>query len=189
MTDLKTVDVDRRRFLNRTLIGALSVFGLAFGGGSIAILWPTRRPTGFGTKIDAGSLKEIFHRLDKLEEPLVYNLEGQFYLIRYDGDLADTYDEQGFRAAGMIALYQKCPHLGCRTPFCPTSQQFECPCHASYFNRAGERLPGSPAPAGMWRFPIEIVDGRVIVDTAEPLAQPKRGTDSLRQEPAGPRCA
>ena len=29
--------------------------------------------------------------------------------------------------AGLVALYQKCPHLGCRVPNCATSQWFECP--------------------------------------------------------------
>jgi hypothetical protein len=40
----------------------------------------------------------------------------------------------------------------------------------------------------LWRFPIEIADGEVTVDTAEAIAQPPLGTDTLRQPPAGPNC-
>ena len=58
--------------------------------------------------------------------------------------------EQGF-----VALYQKCPHLGCRVPWCQTSQWFECPCHGSKYNRVGEKQ-GGPAPRGMDRFPLEV---------------------------------
>ena len=52
---------------------------------------------------------------------------------------------------GVVALYQKCPHLGCRVPWCKTSQWFECPCHGSQYNRVGEKK-GGPAPRGMDRF-------------------------------------
>ena len=51
-----------------------------------------------------------------------------------------------------IALYQKCPHLGCRVPQCVSSQWFECPCHGSQYNRVGEKK-GGPAPRGMDHFP------------------------------------
>ena len=47
---------------------------------------------------------------------------------------------------------QKCPHLGCRVPECATSQWFECQCHGSQYNRAGEKKAG-PAPRGMDRHP------------------------------------
>jgi cytochrome b6-f complex iron-sulfur subunit len=190
MTDLKAVDVDRRRFLNRTLIAALSVFSVAFGGGSIAILWPRKKENGYGAKIDVGSLKDVYYQLDRLLEgaPL-YHQVGRFYILRYAGDREDWYTERGVLSHGLMALYQKCPHLGCRTPFCSTSDQFECPCHAAFFNKAGERLAGSPAPAGMWRFPIEVVDGRVIVDTSRPVAQPPLGFDSMHTVVSpGSRC-
>ena len=52
---------------------------------------------------------------------------------------------------GIVVLYQKCPHLGCRVPQCVSSQWFECPCHGSQYNRVGEKK-GGPAPRGMDRF-------------------------------------
>ena len=47
---------------------------------------------------------------------------------------------------GIVILSQKCPHLGCRVPECNTSQWFECQCHGSQYNRAGEKKAG-PGPA------------------------------------------
>ena len=49
---------------------------------------------------------------------------------------------------GITVLSQTCPHLGCRVPECATSQWFECQCHGSQYNRAGEHKAG-PAPRGM----------------------------------------
>ncbi len=46
-----------------------------------------------------------------------------------------------------MPLYQRCVHLGCRVPFCNSSKWFECPCHGSKYNEAGEYQLG-PAPRG-----------------------------------------
>jgi len=64
----------------------------------------------------------------------------------------------------LFAISQKCPHLGCAVPFCEASGHFECPCHGSKYNAAGEWISG-PAPRGMDRYPVQIVDGRVTVNT------------------------
>ncbi|MEO6715614.1 MAG: Rieske 2Fe-2S domain-containing protein, partial [Mycobacteriales bacterium] len=108
------------------------------------------------------------------------------YLSLYDGTgTAGIY--RGFAQAGLLASYQKCAHLGCRVPFCTTSGWFECPCHGSRYNRAGEYQYG-PAPAGLWHFPILIDAGNVTLDTAQPGAQAPRGTDTIRQQAEGPHC-
>ena len=87
-----------------------------------------------------------------------------------------------------MALYQKCVHLGCRVPFCQQSQWFECPCHGSKYNRAGEYADG-PAPRSMDRFPVIVEDGMVKVDTSEGVHGPPRGTETIGQEqPEGPFC-
>ncbi len=88
---------------------------------------------------------------------------------------------------GLIALYQKCPHLGCRVPFCSTSKQFECPCHGSVFNIKGEYIQG-PTPRGMDRFAIRIEGDRVVVDTGSVEEGPARGVLTGPSEPAGPSC-
>src|SRR5204862_492933 len=66
---------------------------------------------------------------------------------------------------GFVFLYQKCVHLGCRVPNCPTSQWFECPCHGSQYNRVGEKK-GGPAPRGLDRFTPEFSGEVVTVHTS-----------------------
>jgi cytochrome b6-f complex iron-sulfur subunit len=59
-------------------------------------------------------------------------------------------------------------------PFCAGSGRFECPCHGSIYNVAGEYISG-PAPRGMDRYPITIEEGRVIVNLAEFVEGPPIG--------------
>ena len=89
--------------------------------------------------------------------------------------------------AGVVALYQKCPHLGCRVPSCQTSQWFECPCHGSQYNQAGEKK-GGPAPRGMDRFAMEVTGGVLTVDTGQIFEGPPIGTNTTGQEAEGPHC-
>jgi len=89
--------------------------------------------------------------------------------------------------SGIVALYQKCPHLGCRVPNCLSSQWFECPCHGSQYNRVGEKK-GGPAPRGMDRFGVAIVNGVLTIDTGAVFAGPAIGTNTTGQEAEGPHC-
>jgi cytochrome b6-f complex iron-sulfur subunit len=88
---------------------------------------------------------------------------------------------------GVNALYQKCPHLGCRVPNCDSSQWFECPCHGSQYNRVGEKK-GGPAPRGMDRFGVTIVNGSVVIDTGTVFLGPAIGVNTTGQEAEGPHC-
>lgn len=88
---------------------------------------------------------------------------------------------------GIVALHQKCPHLGCRVPRCKSSQWFECPCHGSKYNRVGEKKAG-PAPRGLDRFPVVIAAGKVTVDTGQIVLGPTIGTNTTGQEAEGPFC-
>lgn len=88
-----------------------------------------------------------------------------------------------------IALSEKCTHLGCRTPFCASSGRFECPCHGSVFNRAGEFLAG-PAPRGMDQFPVELgEDGLLYIDTGTTIDGPPPGELTIDEPALGPDCA
>lgn len=185
--DSPEVQMNRRLFLNRTWLLAMSVFSVAFGGTSVAMLWPNK-VSGFGGQANAGKLADILKAIET--EGRYYNPTGRFYIVTYPhaDDQDNVYVKAGVAKDGVMTLYQKCAHLGCRVPYCATSKWFECPCHGSKYNFAGERMPGSPAPAGLWRFPFEIVDGQVIVDTSNPTAQPPLGFDTINQPPAGPHC-
>lgn len=87
----------------------------------------------------------------------------------------------------LFAIAQKCPHLGCAVPFCESSGHFECPCHGSVFNAAGEWVSG-PSPRGMDRYPLQIADGRVIVNTTVLEEGPPLGSRKYDMPARGARC-
>ena len=190
--DIEALGVTRRQFFNR---GIVSMFGVglgAFGAACLGFMWPTISG-GFGSKIKAGSLSEVLGQIADTKEPF-YVPEGRFYLVPFPKDdiaKAETAYAGGVLEGmeqGVVALYQKCVHLGCRVPWCKTSQWFECPCHGSKYNRVGEKKAG-PAPRGLDRFPVAVEGGQVVVDTALLSTGPPIGTSTTGQEAEGPFCA
>jgi len=79
-------------------------------------------------------------------------------------------------------------HLGCRVPWCQSSQWFECPCHGSKYSRVGEKK-GGPAPRGLDRFALSVAGGIIAVDTKTVYVGPPIGTDTTGQGLEGPHCA
>ena len=185
--------VTRRQFLNRS-VGGMFAFALSgFGAACIAFLWPTLKG-GFGSKIVVGPVGDALAEIAETKEP-VYNPEGRFYLNPYPKEsVAKAKNVDSYSAlvpgleAGVIAIYQKCVHLGCRVPWCSSSQWFECPCHGSQYNRVGEKK-GGPAPRGLDHFAIAIDGSDVVVDTATVVTGPPIGTDTTGQQIEGPHCA
>ncbi|MBI4259556.1 MAG: Rieske 2Fe-2S domain-containing protein [Actinobacteria bacterium] len=182
--------VTRREFFRQSMVASFMLFLAQFGGASIAFLWPNLKG-GFGSVINAGTLSDIRNQIRSSSEPFYFGA-GRFYIVPYDGSGVDEatgadYETDGVVAQGLMTLYQKCVHLGCRVPFCKQSQWFECPCHGSKYNRAGEYELG-PAPRGMDRFRISVDGDTVLVDTSEIIVGPVRGTDTTGQSPEGPFC-
>jgi cytochrome b6-f complex iron-sulfur subunit len=186
LADRARPSLSRRDFFRRSLLTSLVIFGAQFGGASVAFLWPNLAG-GFGSLVDAGSVDDIKGEIR--DQGVAYNGTGRFYMVEYDGSSSGDVDyaAEGLAAEGLMPLYQRCVHLGCRVPFCEDSKWFECPCHGSKYNGAGEYKLG-PAPRGMDRFKIEITDGNVVVDTSEVILGPPRGTDTIDQPPQGPFC-
>lgn len=139
-----------------------------------------------------GNAEDILAEIRDTRAPLEYP-SGRLYVVEYDPSApgaADAYGEIGVEVggAGLMALYQKCVHLGCRVPWCQTSQWFECPCHGSKYNRWGEWVDG-PAPRGLDRFPSQLdANGNLVVLTGEIVSGPARTANVLAQEPEGPHC-
>jgi cytochrome b6-f complex iron-sulfur subunit len=176
--------VARRDFLRRGLLASVAVFLAEFGGASLAFLWPNLKGQ-FGSVITAGSLSDIKAYIDQNNQPF-YLGAGRFYIVPYNGDGANTI-YAGLVDQNLMALYQRCVHLGCRVPFCQPSQWFECPCHGSKYNEAGEYQLG-PAPTGLQRFPLKVEGTDVTVDTSQKIDGPPRGTNTIHQPPQGPFC-
>jgi cytochrome b6-f complex iron-sulfur subunit len=180
--------VSRRDFFRRSLVTSLLVFGAQFGGATIAFLWPNLKG-GFGSVISAGKLEDIKSFISSNNQPY-YQGAGRFYIVPYNGKPSGkvNYEDEGVAAQGIMPLYQRCVHLGCRVPFCQQSQWFECPCHGSKYNYAGEYQLG-PAPRGLDRFKLSIdSSGNVLVDTSQIILGPPRGTDTIDEPPQGPFC-
>ena len=190
--DPEALGVTRRQFLNRSIV---SVFGVGLGGfgaAMLAQLWPNLSG-GFGSRIRAGDLEEVLQQIRDKKEPY-YVAAGRFYLAPFPKEAVAKAKEvtaysavlEGYEA-GVAALYQKCVHLGCRVPWCQSSQWFECPCHGSQYNRVGEKKAG-PAPRGLDRFAVAIQGGSLVVDTSQVIEGPPVGTNTTGQEAEGPHC-
>jgi cytochrome b6-f complex iron-sulfur subunit len=87
----------------------------------------------------------------------------------------------------IFAISQKCPHLGCRVPFCESSGRFECPCHGSKYDIGGEWVEG-PAPRGMDRYQLTLQGDTLVVDTSKLITGPGRGAKLYLKPVKGPSC-
>jgi cytochrome b6-f complex iron-sulfur subunit len=147
---------------------------LVVGGwanGFLSFFYPNK--TGaFGGTITAGSVDEL--KVGDVKQVT----DGKFWLARVP--------------EGFIALWWKCPHLGCTVPWKESDPvmagdeafaqkgRFNCPCHGSIYNRYGQIIQG-PAPRPMDRFPLIIEGGRIRVETGP--------TKAITRERAGPESA
>ena len=190
--DPEAVGVTRRQFLNRSIIGFMGLSISGFGAAMIAQLWPAF-VTGFGAVINAGPVDEIKDQIRDNNGFLKLS-SGRMWITEYPESAIEkaraTYSpgELAGMEQGLIALYWKCPHLGCTVPECVSSQWFECPCHGSQYNRVGEKR-GGPAPRGMDRFSMSVnANGELLVDTGSIIQGPPIGTNTTGQEAEGPNC-
>ena len=72
----------------------------------------------------------------------------------------------------MLAIYQKCTHLGCTVPWRPdfqfegTTGWFRCPCHGSTYTKGAATLVFGPAPRPLDLFEVQVKeDGGLVVNT------------------------
>ncbi|HKZ83943.1 MAG TPA: ubiquinol-cytochrome c reductase iron-sulfur subunit [Anaerolineae bacterium] len=141
--------LSRREFLGWAFgVSLVGLIGQA-GAGLLGFFKPRVESGGFGTKIIAGRANEF------TPGTVSHVQKGRFYISRLED-------------GGMLALWHRCTHLGCTVPWREDEGIFHCPCHSSLFNTKGEVL-GGPAPRPLDIFPIEIVDGDVLVDTSTPI--------------------
>jgi cytochrome b6-f complex iron-sulfur subunit len=154
---------------NMVIIGFWAGMGatlLAIGATIVNNLYP-RNVTGFGGTIFAGSVDQL--------EPgqKIKNVEAKAWLVRLDAEQAER---NGGEEGAILALYQKCPHLGCSVPYRPEysyedprsgqrySGWFLCPCHGSTYSDAGVRVFG-PAPRSMDTMEVTIDGGNITINT------------------------
>jgi cytochrome b6-f complex iron-sulfur subunit len=157
----------RREFLRNGWKAGGTVLFLAAGWTTYESLRPLAGATTGGT-IKLSNVSS--YPLDSA----TYVTEGRLWIANASGHL--------------FAVSQKCPHLGCRIPFCESSGHFECPCHGSKFDIGGEWIQG-PAPRGMDQYPLSVQGETLVVNTSKLIAGPERGAHTYFKPAKGPSCA
>lgn len=191
--DAEALGVSRRQFFNRATVTLMSASLGGFGAAVIAFLW-RGASGGFGSKITVGKIDDVIGEI-RANKGFLYVPQARSWVTEYPSEALPKakaiYGNQppvlAGMEAGLVALYQKCPHLGCRVPTCQSSQWFECPCHGSQYNRVGEKK-GGPAPRGMDRFGVSLANDVLVIDTSTVFIGPSIGTNSTGQEAEGPHC-
>jgi cytochrome b6-f complex iron-sulfur subunit len=197
-----TGEITRRGFMRRMLGVGVGILSLEFLGGTLAFLWPNLSE-GLGADINLGSAEDINAVFAQWGEglPFIYNQANLFFVnvpaakARVDGNGTvsspipdpgtDVAEELALPDRSVVALWRKCPHLGCQVPqLCDASQWFECLCHGSKYTVLGEKRDG-PAPRGMDRFAVTVQDGTYVVVTSEVISGPPVGTVTFDDRVSG----
>ena len=197
-TEISPVEygVTRRKFFNRAIGAVFGLFMLQFALAGLAFFWPKLKG-GFGTPIKAGDVEVL--KAEVLQAGVVMPKAipaAQAWIVPFEMDLlADSqFAEVPFVVAGgegdgvgLMALWHRCVHLGCRVPECIPSQGFECPCHGSKYNAHGEYAAG-PAPRNLDRFSVSVNGaGELVIDTGT-VVQTARAKAFTIPYPQGPFC-
>ncbi len=130
------------------------------------------------TRNPAGAAREVFVSPERIPAPgddPVIIAEGRFFLLNLE---AGTTPNREKTDGGLLALWQKCPHLGCTVPWRPDfsflvrTGWFLCPCHGSTYTKEGGILVAGPAPRPLDRFSIEVQeDNSIVVNTGVTVAE------------------
>ena len=167
-----------RRQLMRVAIGAgLGLFTLEALAGTVAFAWPNLSK-GFGGVLKIGTLDDVKSANTNLPIsegfPAYYAEARAFVVLKDPAQQRFTAGEDTTgdgSALNVRALYQRCPHLGCKPNPCLKNFWMECPCHGSRYDRLGIKADGpqyGPAPRGMDRFSISVDGGGVLsIDTGK----------------------
>ncbi len=180
--------VSRRQFFNRALSASFGAYTGGLGIGLLAFMWP-KLSGGFGADVDAGPVADLLTATRTPDGGVIpaFIPEARAYVVPVDeASLSEQFAGRGVAAGGLMALYQKCVHLGCRVPWCATSQGFECPCHGSKYDFIGEYF-GGPAPRNLDRFGVEVVNDRFIIKTGTIFQSPRAPRRTVPY-PQGPSC-
>jgi cytochrome b6-f complex iron-sulfur subunit len=137
----------RRSFVRNAALGGVVLNLGLLTGGTLRLLWPNK--TG------------AFGKTLRVPSSLVPPVEGQPY-VSSPGHFYLTHTKDG-----VMALWWRCPHLGCTVPpWDEAAQEFHCPCHGSIYNYEGVRTGGpAPRPMDYMSVSIDPDTGDVLVDT------------------------
>ena len=156
-------DLSRRKFLQTGLkvLGGLAL--LELGGASLLYLRARSLEGEFGGIITVG-------KVDEFPPGSVVEIEdANFYLVP---------DAEG----GFMAIYRRCPHLGCTVNWISKKGKFYCPCHAASFDQHGE-FNSQLVSRALDIFPVFFENGMVKVDTVQVQARPHHLSEHVVYKP------
>ncbi len=102
--------ISRRKVLLIGFWAGMGAMLLGIVSTILTILYP-RGITGFGSKIFVGTVDAL------APGKKVHNLDAKTWLVRFDAEQARR--NPGAQEGAVVALYHKCPHLGCTVPYRP----------------------------------------------------------------------
>lgn len=180
--------VTRRQFFNRALGATFFSFLGLLGLDVLSFLWP-KLTGGFGSDVNVGPVQDLLDQAVNDDGSItpVFIPEARAYVVPATDPVSAQFDGLGVAVGGVMALWQRCVHLGCRVPWCAPSQGFECPCHGSKYSAAGEYFAG-PAPRNLDRFIVELNDSNELVIKTGSVIQTPRALQLSARYPQGPSC-
>lgn len=143
--------LNRRQIIGFAWAGSIGLLALQWTVSILNFIRPIAKG-GFGGEILAGKIAEFsMNTVNRISA-------GRFFLVRGED--------------GVLALWQKCTHLGCAVPWVEAEGQFHCPCHGSLYDRHGVVI-GGPAPRPLDTFPVLVKNDEIWVDTSKPTERSK----------------
>jgi len=169
--------VSRRELLRGSLAAGMGLWLLEVTAGSVGFLWPNLE-NKFGGDVRVGTLDDVKKANAAL--PIDQGFPAYVSSAKAFVALVDP-NQQSFTpgeddtgdgtSVNVRAMYQRCPHLGCKPNPCLKNFWLECPCHGSRYDRLGIKAAGpqgGPAPRGMDRFAVKVdQDGVLTINTGK----------------------
>lgn len=140
--------LNRRDFIKRLVVVAASVEAFFLIKGGIS------KKTLFNDEASLVSVGEISRFSKNKTYPF---LTHHFYLKRFED-------------GGFMAFSVKCTHLGCIVNVNMETGGFNCPCHASQFDKFGN-VVSSPATRPLDYLPLVVKGNMLYVDTSKVITR------------------
>lgn len=137
----------RRRFLKSVWIAIISISIIEVGFVVIAFLTSGGRKS---RSLATTEYKVMGKVSDFVPGSVTAFRSDRLYMVRMED-------------GGFLAVSLHCTHLGCAITWNKDSNEFDCPCHASSFNKRGEVI-SPPAPRALDLYPVKIEGGLIKVD-------------------------
>lgn len=156
---LQEAEVTRRDFI-KLGVGALSALAaLEIGVAGVMFLRSRSLEGEFGGEIKAGEVESF------PPGSVTEFAGGNFFLVRSND-------------GGFLAIYRRCPHLGCTVNWVPDQDRFYCPCHASSFDMYGN-FDNQTVPRALDTFAVHFQEEIVVVDTKQFVRRDQFSVDQL----------